>query len=300
MSPIVDRLGATCKSEAMVSDFTDLLRSEGLPAVYDGVIRRLYVPLAKRIVDTARGLRPGFRVGLCGPQGSGKTTGARVLERLLTAEGLRAATLSLDDLYLPKAARRRLAAEVHPLLLTRGVPGTHDVELGLAVLEGLARPGRTLMPRFDKASDDRLPTDRWTPMDGPFDVILFEGWCVGARPQAQAALRRPVNDLERIQDPAGVWRAYANTALAGPYQTLFAALSLLVLFKVPSFDVVLGWREEQEHKLAKPGMSDAQLAVFVQYYERLTNHIQAEMPSRADLVVRLGRDRAINRLVWAP
>ena len=296
MFPIVDRLCATCKSEAMSPDFTDLLRSEGLPAAYEGVIRRLYVPLAKRIAVAARGHGPGFRVGLCGPQGSGKTTGARVLERLLAADGLRAATLSLDDLYLPKAARRRLAAEVHPLLLTRGVPGTHDVGLGLAVLDGLARPGRTLMPRFDKASDDRLPPDRWTPMDGPFDVILFEGWCVGARPQLEAALRRPVNDLERSQDPDGVWRAYANTALAGPYQTLFANLGLLVLFKVPSFDVVLGWREEQEHKLPRPGMSDAELAVFVQSYERLTRHIQSEMPSRADLVVRLGRDRKIGRI----
>jgi D-glycerate 3-kinase len=105
-----------------------------------------------------------------------------------------------------------------------------------------------------------------------------------------------VNDLERIQDPAGVWRAYANTALAGPYQTLFAALSLLVLFKVPSFDVVLGWREQQEHKLPKPGMSDAELAVFVQYYERLTDHIQAEMPSIADVVVSMGRNRAIRRV----
>ena len=138
---------------------------------------------------------------------------------LLTADGLRAATLSLDDLYLPKAARRRLAAEVHPLLLTRGVPGTHDVELGLAVLEGLARPGRTLMPRFDKASDDRLPTDRWTPMDGPFDVILFEGWCVGARPQAQAALRRPVNDLTNSSRYPRPSVSQTQVSLASLYMT---------------------------------------------------------------------------------
>jgi D-glycerate 3-kinase len=282
----------------MTPDLAQLLRAERLPKAYERVIQRLHAPLAARIAEAAHAHGPGFRIGLCGPQGSGKTTSARVLERLLAAAGLSAVTQSLDDLYLPKAARRRLAAEVHPLLLTRGAPGTHEVELGLDVLGSLARPGRTLMPRFDKASDDRLPTDQWTPMEGPFDVILFEGWCVGARPQAQAALRRPVNDLERSQDPEGIWRAYANTALAGPYQRLFADLGLLVLFKVPSFAVVLGWRQEQEHKLPKPGMSDADLAVFVQHYERLTRHIHAEMSARADVVVRLGRDRGLRSVAF--
>ena len=274
------------------------MRSERLPARYEEVIRRLHVPLAARIATLARAHVPGLRVGLCGPQGSGKTTTARVLERLLAAEGLRAFTLSLDDLYLPKAERLRLAAEVHPLLATRGVPGTHEVPLGLDVLASLGRSGVTLMPRFDKASDDRLPREQWTPIDGPADVILFEGWCVGARPQAPAALRRPVNDLERDQDRQGVWRAYANDALAGPYQTLFADFGLLAMLKVPSFDVVLGWRQEQEHKLPKPGMTDAQIAVFIQHYERLTRHIQTEMPKRADVVVRLGADREVRSVTY--
>jgi D-glycerate 3-kinase len=283
----------------MVSDFTDLLRSERLPATYEAVIRRLHEPLAARIALAARAHGPGFRVGICGPQGSGKTTSARVLERLLTAEGLRAVILSLDDLYLPLAARRTLAAEVHPLFITRGVPGTHEVPLGLDLLDRLARPVRTLMPRFDKASDDRLPQSQWTPLEGPFDVVLFEGWCVGAIPQDPDALALPVNAFEREHDPDGAWRAYANTQLAGPYQTLFADFGQLVMFKVPSFAVVLGWRQEQERKAPVRGMSNAEIAVFIQHYERLTNHIQAEMPARADLVVRLGEDRAIDRLIWA-
>jgi D-glycerate 3-kinase len=283
----------------MTPDFTDLLRSERLPAAYEGVIRRLHVPLAARIAEAARAHGPGLRVGICGPQGSGKTTSSRMLERLLAAEGLRAVILSLDDLYLPLAARRKLAAEVHPLLLTRGVPGTHEVPLGLDLLDSLARPGRTLMPRFDKASDDRLPESQWTPLEGPFDVVLFEGWCVGAIPQSQAALARPVNALERDRDPDGVWRAYANTQLAGPYRDLFADFGQLVMFQVPSFEVVLGWRQEQERKARVRGMSDAEIAVFIQHYERLTDHIQAALPARADLVVKLGRDRSIDGLVWA-
>jgi D-glycerate 3-kinase len=282
----------------MTQDLALLLRSQSLPATYERVIQRLHLPLARRIAEAARAHGPGFRVGLCGPQGSGKTTSARVLERLLAADGLRTVILSLDDLYLPLAARRRLAAEVHPLLLTRGVPGTHEVALGLELLDRLARVGPASMPRFDKASDDRLPPDRWTPLEGPFDVILFEGWCVGARPQAPAALRRPVNDLERERDPERIWRTYANTQLGGRYQAMFADFGLLVMFTVPSFAVVLGWRQEQEHKLPNPGMSDPEIAVFIQHYERLTRHIQFEMPARADLVVRLGRDRKIGRIAF--
>ncbi|HZC16442.1 MAG TPA: kinase, partial [Caulobacteraceae bacterium] len=277
----------------MTPDLAALLRAEALPASYEGVVRRLHMPLAARIAAAARAHGPGFRVGLCGPQGSGKTTSARVLKRLLATEGLRAVVLSLDDLYLPLAARRRLAAEVHPLLITRGVPGTHDVDLGLEVLASLPRPGRTMMPRFDKASDDRVAP---TPIEGPADVILFEGWCVGARPQDPAALEQPVNDLERQRDPDAVWRAYANRLLAGPYQTLFADFGLLVLFKVASFDVVLGWRQEQERKAPKRGMSNAEVAAFIRHYERLTNWIQAEMPARADVVARLDPDRAIGEV----
>jgi D-glycerate 3-kinase len=282
----------------MTPDLAPLLRAERLPDAYEAVVRRLHVPLAARIAEAARTSGPGLRVGLCGPQGSGKTTSARVLERLLEADGLRVVILSLDDLYLPLEARRKLAAEVHPLLVTRGVPGTHEVPLGLDLLHRLSRPGQILMPRFDKASDDRLPQSQWTPLEGPFDVILFEGWCVGAISQNAAALAMPVNDLERDRDPDGAWRAYANTQLAGPYQDLFADFARLVMFKVPSFEVVLGWRQEQERKAPVRGMTDAEIAVFIEHYERLTDHIQAETPARADVVVRLGRRREIDDVTF--
>ena len=278
----------------MTPDLAPLLRAEGLPATYEDVVRRLHVPLAARIAKAARAHGPGFRAGLCGPQGSGKTTSARVLERLLAAEGLSAVILSLDDLYLPLAARRRLAAQVHPLLITRGVSGTHDVGLGLQVLASLPRPGPTMMPRFDKASDDRTAP---TPVEGPADIILFEGWCIGAIPQGPAALARPVNDLERDRDPDGVWRAYANAELVGPYQELFADIGLLVMFKIPSFEVVLDWRQEQERRAPRRGMTDAEIAVFIRHYERLTDWIQAEMPARADVVVHLGEDRTIGEVI---
>lgn len=273
------------------------LRAEALPADFASEVERLHAPLAARIAAVALG--PAFVVGICGPQGSGKTTAVRVVAALLEARGLKVATLSLDDLYLPRADRQALARDVHPLLRTRGAPGTHDVALGLAVLDGLASGGETALPRFDKAIDDRAPVDAWPVVAGPVDIVLFEGWCVGARPEPAEALREPVNALERERDPDGAWRTHVNAALAGPYRPLFARLDLLVLFAAPDFETVLAWRREQEAKLrarlAGTGqgraMTDAEVAVFVQHYERLTRHIAREMPARADVVVALDRDR---------
>jgi len=219
-----------------------------------------------------------------------------VLARLALAQGLRTATLSLDDLYLPRGERLRLAREVHPLLATRGPPGTHDVNLGVELLARLGQPGVVAAPSFDKGTDDRRPMRGWPRLEGPFDLILFEGWCVGARPQAPEDLAAPVNDLERHEDGGGVWRRFVNDSLAGPYRGLFAPIGLQLLFLAPDFATVLRWRLEQERKLRarRPGagQSDAEVARFVQFYERLTRHIAAEMPARADVVVRLDADRS--------
>ncbi|SFK06254.1 kinase [Caulobacter sp. UNC279MFTsu5.1] len=273
------------------------LREETLPADFAAEVERLHAPLADRIAAVALG--PAFVVGICGPQGSGKTTTVRVVAALLEARGLKVATLSLDDLYLPRADREALARDVHPLLRTRGVPGTHDVALGLAVLDGLAGEGETALPRFDKAADDRAPVATWPVVAGPVDVVLLEGWCVGARPEPAEALVAPINALERERDPDGAWRAHVNAALAGPYRALFARVDLLVLFTAPDFETVLAWRREQEVKLrdrlvamGRAGaMTDDEVAVFVQHYERLTRHIAREMPPRADIVVALDEDR---------
>ena len=260
-------------------------------------LARLYGPIAARIVARRRAAGHGLSAGLCGPQGSGKSTGAVVLRELIAAEGVSAVIVSLDDLYLGRAARQALAARVHPLLATRGPPGTHDVGLGAGVLAGLLREGPTAVPRFDKAADDQTDKRDWPMVAGPADVILFEGWCVGARPQAPAELAAPVNDLEAEADSDGVWRAYVNKALARDYPALFANIGFQILLSAPSFEIVAEWRIEQEHALKASGargrriQSDEELRRFVKLYERLTRHLSAEMPSRADVVIRLDEER---------
>ena len=235
--------------------------------------------------------------GVCGAQGSGKSTLARVLTELAGAEGIAAAVLSLDDLYLARAEREELGREVHPLLRTRGPPGTHDVALGLATLAALERGEPAPLPRFDKGSDDRAPASAWDTAPANTRLLILEGWCLGALPQSEAALAEPVNALERDEDPHGLWRRHANRALAGDCQRLFARLDLLILLAAPDFAVVAEWRRQQEQELhrrdAPAAMDDAAIARFVQHYERLTRHILHEMPARADLVAWLERDRSV-------
>lgn len=236
-----------------------------------------------------------FVAGICGAQGSGKST----LAAELAARFERSAVLSLDDLYRTKAEREALAAEVHPLLRTRGVPGTHDVALGLDTIAALERGEAAALPRFDKAVDDRVPSSDWPLAPADTRLLILEGWCLGSRPQDDAALAEPVNRLEREEDAGGAWRRHANDALAGDYQRLFARIDLLVLLAAPDFDCVLGWRRQQEEDLRRrtgTGMSNAELGRFVAHYERLTRHILAEMPGRADVLIELAADRSPIRI----
>lgn len=228
-------------------------------------------------------------LGLCGAQGSGKSTiAARLATRFPGT-----AILSLDDLYHTRAERLRLAEQVHPLFVTRGVPGTHDVALGLATIAALRDRRGVTLPRFDKAVDDRAPESTWPVAPSPCRLLIFEGWCVGAVAQDDAALAEPVNRLESEEDADGIWRRYVNATLARDYPGLFAALDMLVLLLPPDWPSVLRWRTEQEAALGAWAMTPEKLSRFVSHYERLTRHMWREMPGRADLTIQLAADRTI-------
>lgn len=249
-------------------------------------------------------------VGLNGAQGSGKSTLADLLRHLLErALARRTVVLSLDDFYLTRAQRTRLAARVHPLLATRGVPGTHDIALAQQTLARLRalRPGAHLaVPRFVKARDDRVPRRQWPAVTGPVDIVLFEGWCVGTPPQSEAELATPVNALEAHEDRDGRWRACINAQLATTYAALFAQLDRLVFLQAPGFEVVHGWRLEQEAgnaaAIAAPSraMTPEQVRHFVSHYERLTRHALRVLPDRADSVLALDAQRRVVSARYRP
>jgi D-glycerate 3-kinase len=264
----------------------------------------IYVPLAASLARQSQERGSTVVIGINGAQGSGKSTLCQLLQIILE-EGFakRVTTLSIDDIYLTSAERTVLAKDVHPLLATRGVPGTHDVALGLQLFSGLRKlqVGQKLdIPVFDKAIDDRLPTEKSRQVSGPLDLVLFEGWCVGAKPQREETLTVPVNVLEREEDPDQLWRHYVNEQLQGDYARLFAEIDCLIMLKVPGMSSVIEWRGIQERKLAQTSaqqghkiMDTAALQRFIMHYERLTKAMLTEMPDRAELVFKLNRKHQI-------
>jgi len=285
--------------------FVQMLKKLKLPSDLRPLLNDLYLPLSAWLAGQCRTDHPQL-VGINGSQGSGKSTLCHLLKYLLEAGfGLKSCVLSIDDLYLTHAERQKLAEDIHPLLATRGVPGTHDVCLGRQVFDRLANAAENSMtpiPRFNKASDDRSPETDWDRFCGRPDLILFEGWCVGARPQPPQALEQPVNQLEEQEDPSGLWRSYVNQQLAGSYQDIFGPIDLLLMLKVPGWQQVYQWRSKQEQQLIASNpigtrtMDDQELLRFIMHYERLTRHQLLEMPGRADLVMQLDTTQRIDSL----
>lgn len=242
--------------------------------------------VAERIAGLAR---PAL-VGLNGAQGAGKSTLAKAIMADIGRRGLYGVLLSLDDFYLTRAEREQLARAVHPLCVTRGVPGTHDVELLEATLTALAAGGETTLPAFDKLADERLPSDQWPTFSGRPDVIVLEGWCVGLPSEDLRTWSGPINQLETECDPDGAWFAWSRAALERDYDPLWRRLDFLVSIKVPSWDTVIESRFRQERDAAaasgRTGMDRAQVTRFAEHYERYTRALWAAMPQRADILLR--------------
>ena len=242
-------------------------------------------------------------IGLSGLQGSGKSTLAGQVVSLAQSRGIHALTMSIDDFYLGRAARKALARTVHPLLITRGVPGTHDVPLIHFTLDMLRKassekPAR--IPRFDKGTDTRMPPSRWRHVKHPPRFVILEGWCVGVPPQTEAELKKPINELERKEDADGTWRHWVNDQLKRNYVPLWQRFDELAILQAPGFDVVLKWRDEQERALRKRNAARAQttqqLKRFLQHYERLSRQALKKLPALADLRLVLDAKRDVHRI----
>lgn len=237
-------------------------------------------------------------LAVSGVQGSGKSTFAAQVVAHAGARGLRAAALSIDDVYLTRVQRQHLARDVHPLLLTRGPPGTHDLSLAHAVLDAIIARQPVALPRFDKLADDRLPDSAWERFDAPLDLLVFEGWFLGTPAEDSTALEHPLNALEREADVQGHWRRWCNDALATRYSALWQRYDRLWFLQPPDFSVVPRWRWQQEQHLqavqpGRSGMTRAQLERFVQYYERVSRQALHTLPAIADRCVMLDGQRRV-------
>ena len=280
---------------------TSLVDELGLPQTFVSSTLEHYVPLIRWLQrQMEEHSNSAYLLGIHGAQGAGKTTLAQLLCRYLhDVDGRSVVSVSIDDFYRTRRERQQLAESVHPLLATRGVPGTHDVDLALATIRGvkaLAADASIEIPRFNKAADDRAPVSDWTRMCGPVDLLILEGWCIGSEPAAPESLLEPINTLERDEDKDGTWRRFVNDSLL-QYQPLFELIDGLIMLRAPSFRTVFEWRLKQETKLRQAGhgketrtMTDAEVGQFVQHFERLTIASEATLAAKADVVISLGYD----------
>ena len=283
----------------------DFLERNKLPQAYLQSAQQWFEPLLQQFanryaVDTSTQI-----IGINGSQGSGKSTLADYLCTMIAhRHAVSTVALSMDDFYLTKAERLALANTIHSLLATRGVPGTHDIDLLKKTIDGLKAGADIEIPRFDKAADDRVSGDKVETHSGSVGLIVIEGWCWGAKPQSESELQQPINALETNEDPHGHWRQYINQSLTGNYQELFAMVDQLIMLQAPSFDAVYNWRLEQETKLmermktmensTKSGlMSAQQIMRFIQHFQRITEHSLREMPARAQHLYQLDQRRNI-------
>lgn len=240
-----------------------------------------------------------FLVGISGAQGSGKTTLATLLQAFLKARfSWKVAHISLDDYYLSHQQRLQLSLSIHPLLQTRGVPGTHNIKLLQDTLHKLSHAKSnelTIIQRFNKLTDNPFPLTQCEPFHGKADVILLEGWCLGASPQTDTALQIPINHLEKEEDPHCIWRKFVNDQLKNSYNPLFQQVQYLIYINIPSFDKIYEWRGVQEQKLAKNHlnipqkkvMPQQELTRFIAHFERITRLLMQTMPQKADLVLQM-------------
>jgi len=281
------------------------MQTHHLPETFAAHARQWFLPLADQIATHHQLADRTLVVGINGSQGSGKSTLASLLSKILPQrDGLKVIDLSIDDFYLTHAQRQHLGKNIHPLLATRGVPGTHDTDLLRDTLRALASDkGKASIPRFDKARDDRAPSDEWPLIDTPVDLVILEGWCLGVSAQDEQQLHSASNALEAQEDAQGVWRKYVNSELQSRYLDLYDMVDVWIMLQAPSFDSVYQWRLEQEQKLAEKNrhkdariMSPEQVQRFIQHYQRLTEHALNTLPEQVNYLFKLNSQREIVEL----
>ena len=238
---------------------------------------------------------------ISGPQGSGKTTLTRLIKKVIEKiYKKKVMLLSIDDYYLSKKERIVLSKKVHPLLITRGVPGTHNVEkLKRHINKFIKNKFPIKVPIFNKLTDD---TSSKNTIIKKADILILEGWCCGSTPLINKYLYKNINELEKKLDKNNKWRNYYNTSLKKKYSEIFSMFDKKIYIKPPSFMNILKWRHNQEKQNAlinkrKVFMSEKELKYFIQHYEKLTRWMIKTMPAKASIIIKIDKNQKIERVI---
>ena len=260
-----------------------------------GQLNKFYLPISKMIHDEYLKNRKTKIIGLTGGQGSGKSTISNIL-KIILKEGFKLETsiFSIDDFYKTSKERKVMSKKISPLFLTRGVPGTHDTKMLHSCIKSLKKNkfNKIIIPKFDKSVDDRCVKRRWVEVKKKPNIVIFEGWCVGAKPQKNDDLIKPINKLEKLEDRNLIWRKKVNNELKNSYKKIFNLIDDLIFLKVPSFKYIYKWRLLQEKKLKKNSkgkkiMNSKEIKRFIMFYERITHSMIKTLGSTAKILINI-------------
>ncbi len=265
-------------------------------------LKKFYLPLCQEIFKTYKLKKKTIIVGIAGAQGTGKTTVSKILNIILEEKyKLQTINISIDDFYKTFKERTQMSKTKHHLFQTRGVPGTHDLQLlryALIKLKG-KKFKSIFLPRFDKSIDDRLKKNKWKKITKKPKIIIFEGWCVAAQHQNKKRLIMPMNILEKENDKNLIWRNEVNNQLKKKYKSIFNLIDKKIYLKVPDFKYVYQWRLLQEKKLkvkskGKKIMNNYEIKKFIMHYERVTRQMIKDCKKIFDIILNIDKKHKIN------
>ena len=267
-----------------------------------GQLNKFYLPICKKLFNIFKIKNRPLVVGLSGGQGSGKSTIAQILKIIFEKKfHLNVVCFSIDDFYKTASERKKMSKSIHPLFMTRGVPGTHDCKMLYNTIKILLKKNFNTIkiPKFDKSTDDRFKSKHWQKIKKKPDIIIFEGWCVGAYPQHLKDLKRPINILEKAEDTKLTWRKKVNNELKTNYKKIYNLLDKKIYLKVPNFKYVLKWRLLQEKKLRLKSkrkiMTNKEIKRFVMFYERVTKNMKKNY-KKNDAIMTLDKNHKIKSI----
>ncbi len=270
-------------------------------------LKNIYIPIAFWIDKKYREKGKILFLGFSGGQGSGKTTVVKILKIILKKFFKRKIHISsIDDFYKTSKDRNKMSNTVHPLFKTRGVPGTHDIKLLKNFFYFIKRENfkKIKLPKFDKSKDDRLKKNFWINLKERPEIVILEGWCVGAQPQSNFLIKKPINMLEKHEDKDLTWRKQVNEKLKKEYKKIFSMIDFYIFMKIPNFNMVFKWRLLQENKLRKKSqfkrkiMSYNEIKRFIMFYQRITLQMIKDLSKSASVVIFLNKNHGIKKVLF--
>ena len=293
------------------SDYLKFLKKEKIFGKSESVkiksLKKTYIPLSFWIENKYKKKGKTLFLGFSGGQGAGKTTIAGILKIILTKYFKRnTQIISIDDFYKTLEERNKMSIMVHPLFKTRGVPGTHDTSLIKRFFNFIKKKKfkKFKTPKFSKNLDDRLKKKYWFNINKRPEIVIFEGWCVGAKPQPNLLMKNPINILEKYYDKYKIWREYVNGKLKNDYKKIFKRIDHFIFIKIPNFKMVFKWRLLQEEKMKKKShpnkniMTYYEIKRFIMFYERITLQMLKDLSKSASVVMLLKKNHEIKKIFF--